>query len=489
VGYNPQGPEGWAGIYWQEPDGNWATQPGAGFNLDNASALRIHARGASGGEQVKFLMGGIWGAYPDSQQPALSTDVITLTDEWMTYTIDLRGRNLSQVIGGFGFVTDRCLNTEPITFYLDSISYVTDGDPGAPQPTPTPSAPYTVDVYRDKDTAGNHYAPSGVMGDIGDVVLDECWRGDTHSGSTAVRVQYAAQGQGPSECDGAQPCNWAGVYWQDPAYNWGDRPGGYDLSGARGVTFWAKGQTGNELITFKVGGIGCGLAVYPDSLCPPLPLDPAPAYLTNTWQVYTIHFPAGLDLSGVVGGFLWAASKDDNPNGATFYLDDIQYLFNTNVPLQPHWVYYGPRLAEGYDMGVNTSGGRTDWVTDMGGYMRMAYPSGQSWGAVFITVGPPTQPPRPSRNLSAYTRLAIELRGEVGGEDVWIGLKDNTDPDTGTETKILIQNLTTTWQTYTFPLSSFVTADKTRLYVVTEFVFEPGTPAETVYFRRVQYLP
>jgi hypothetical protein len=159
------------------------------------------------------------------------------------------------------------------------------------------------------------------------------------------------------------------------------------------------------------------------------------------------------------------------------------------TPNAAHPVYVGAKLTDGYDMGVDTSGGLTNWVTDMNGYMRMDYPSDQSWGAVFITVGSPTDPPRPGRDLSGYQSLSLELRGEVGGEYVWIGLKDNTDRDNGSETKIRVSDLTTDWQTVTFSLSDFVTADLTRLYVVIEFVFEPGTLAETIYFRRIQYLP
>ena len=332
INYAAQGPEGWAGIYWQEPDGNWATIEGAGYNLDDATYLHFHARGEDGGEKVKFLMGGIWGEYPDSLQPALSTDVITLTQEWTEYTIDLRGRDLSYVIGGFGFVTDQCLNSEPITFYLDYIHYVLDGDPGAPTPTPTPETPYTFDVYRDRDVAGNHYVPSGWMGDTGDIMLDECWREDTRAGSTAIRVEYTAEGNGPHEGCDTPPCNWAGVYWQDPASNWGDRPGGYDLTGARALTFWARGENGGEKVSFKIGGIGCDSALYPDSLCPVRVFDPAPTVLTTTWTVYTVPLSADLDLSGLVGGFLWTASKSDNPSGATFYLDDIQYHFNIDMP-------------------------------------------------------------------------------------------------------------------------------------------------------------
>ena len=152
-----------------------------------------------------------------------------------------------------------------------------------------------------------------------------------------------------------------------------------------------------------------------------------------------------------------------------------------------HPIYVGARLAPGYDMGVDTSGGRTDWVTDMKGYMRMAYPSGQSWGAVFITVGEPTSRSRPGQDLSNYHALSLELRGEVGGERVWIGIKDDTDRDDGMETRLPVSGLTTEWQTYTFPLSKFRTADLSRLYVVIEYVFESGRPAETVYFRNIQY--
>ena len=149
----------------------------------------------------------------------------------------------------------------------------------------------------------------------------------------------------------------------------------------------------------------------------------------------------------------------------------------------------GATLASGYDMGVDTSGGRTSWVTDMNGHMCMAYPSGQAWGAVFITVGEPTDTDRPSQDLSNYQTLSLELRGEDGGEQVWIGLKDNTDLDDGEEKKIPVSNLTTNWQTFTFSLSSFYTADLTRLYVVTEFVFDSEMPTETICFRNIQYLP
>ena len=150
-------------------------------------------------------------------------------------------------------------------------------------------------------------------------------------------------------------------------------------------------------------------------------------------------------------------------------------------------IYMGGGLASGYDIGLNTSGGRTDWITENNDAICMAYPSGQAWGAVFITVGEPRDPPRPSQDLSAFQKLSLELRGENGGETVLVGIKDRTDPDNGAETKIAVSNLTTDWQAFEFPLSDFVTADLTQLYVVTEFVFEQSTAA-TVCFRNIQYV-
>ena len=68
-----------------------------------------------------------------------------------------------------------------------------------------------------------------------------------------------------------------------------------------------------------------------------------------------------------------------------------------------------------------------------------------------------------------------------------IGLKDNTNPDDGSETKAQV-DLTTEWQTYKFPIAKFYTAAPTRLYVVAEFVFG-GSNAKTIYFRNIKYLP
>lgn len=150
-------------------------------------------------------------------------------------------------------------------------------------------------------------------------------------------------------------------------------------------------------------------------------------------------------------------------------------------------IYVGQTLSQGYDMGVNSSGEKTYWLTNMNGYMKMIYPSGQSWGAVFVTVGHPRNPPRPSQDFSSYKSLSVELRGETGLESVDIGIKDSEDPDDGSESKITIVDLTTDWKKYIFPLDEFKTADIAHLYVLIEFVFD-GAEGETIYFRNIEYL-
>lgn len=143
----------------------------------------------------------------------------------------------------------------------------------------------------------------------------------------------------------------------------------------------------------------------------------------------------------------------------------------------------GGKLVEGLDMGVNTSGGRTDWVGPDAGAMKMAYPAGQAWGAVFITVGTPREKPRPSWDLSACATLLVEVRGDPGST-VEIGIKDSRQDDDGGEQKVIVP-LFNSYRTYAIPLRKFNKADLKLIYVVTEFVFG-GPQAQTVWFRNVK---
>jgi hypothetical protein len=214
--------------------------------------------------------------------------------------------------------------------------------------------------------------------------------------------------------------------------------------------------------------------------------------LTTNWQ--TILIPSErfdtADLSNiyVVIEFLFNGAQ-----AQTVSFNNVKYLSNEKEETgtcekdESELPIYVGQLAEGYDIGVDSSEGLTNWLTDLNGSMRMEYPSNQDWGAVFITVGPPVDYPRPSVDLSSYNILSVDIKGEMGGEVVAIGIKDDKDPDDGTETLIEINSLTTDWETYTYPLSDFTTADLTRVYVGIEFVFI-GKNGRTVFFKDVKYL-
>ena len=169
----------------------------------------------------------------------------------------------------------------------------------------------TFYVYNDKDAAGNHFFPSGWMGDLSAIKFDGGWS-EAYSGTSCIRIDYKANN------------NWAGIYWQYPENNWGNMREGYNLTGATKLTFWAKGEKGGEVIKFFVGGID---GKYSDSL-PKVSIKVRP---TKEWRKYTIDLK-NYNLSHVIGGFGWVASSYDNPRGATFYLDEIKYDLKTNKP-------------------------------------------------------------------------------------------------------------------------------------------------------------
>lgn len=155
-----------------------------------------------------------------------------------------------------------------------------------------------------------------------------------------------------------------------------------------------------------------------------------------------------------------------------------------NAGLEPPVILDGGDLTVGYDMGVNTDRSRTDWLERTASELKMAYPEGQQWGAVFVTVGTPSRTERGTRDFTSFHTLVISMRGKRGGEKVEIGIKDKTDPDDGTETKVAT-HLTKKYKTYEFRLQDFRTANLAQLYVVAEFVFG-GPQNRTIFVNRIE---
>jgi hypothetical protein len=114
--------QGWAGAYWLNPANNWGSQKG-GYTLAGVKKLVFWAKGKRGGEVIDtFKVGGIVNAkYPDSDSASIGP--VTLTKNWKEYTIDLSGKDLSYIVGGFAWAANAHANAKAITFYLDNIYY------------------------------------------------------------------------------------------------------------------------------------------------------------------------------------------------------------------------------------------------------------------------------------------------------------------------------------------------------------------------------
>lgn len=149
------------------------------------------------------------------------------------------------------------------------------------------------------------FTPAGYMGNTAAIKMDTASTDSPRAGKTCLKVSYAAAD------------NWGGVVWQDAANDWGDHPGGWDLTGASRLTFWARGASGGESVTFLFGLLGKD-KTYPDSATGKLDR----VTLTSGWKSYTLDLK-GLDLSRIKTGFCWTLAATGKP--VTFYLDDIRY--------------------------------------------------------------------------------------------------------------------------------------------------------------------
>lgn len=185
-------------------------------------------------------------------------------------------------------------------------------------------------VYDDVSECGNHFHAWAKIPNAGAAVtISGSWTAEVHSGATAIRCEF-------QDTPGA---NFGGFYFLNgilpsgtsvPLPNFGTEPdAGIDLAGATELCFYAKGETGSEVVDLFMGGVGRDpqtgnpVAPHPDST----PVRKVTIPLDTAWTEYCIDL-SGADLSYVLGGFGWVASDSANPGGAVFYVDDIEYRLN-----------------------------------------------------------------------------------------------------------------------------------------------------------------
>lgn len=167
-------------------------------------------------------------------------------------------------------------------------------------PGKKPTLPFIV--YAEGDETAS--ISSGWMGDTKSLQLDPKHPERPHAGKAALKCAFSATS------------GWCGVAWQSPAGDWGDRGGGHDLSGASKVTFWARGESGGEVVSFKFGILGKEKRFH----------DTASGALENValskdWQRYEIA--ASGDLTRIKTAFSWSTASNGQP--VVFYVDEVRW--------------------------------------------------------------------------------------------------------------------------------------------------------------------
>jgi len=155
------------------------------------------------------------------------------------------------------------------------------------------------------DGAPETWAASGWMGDYKYLEMNPKSTDAAYSGETGLKFTYTNLG------------GWVGVTWQHPANDWGDKPGGFDLTGATKLTFWARSKGKSGLIDFGVGILGDNKK-YHDSL----KVESKGHKLTREWKKFTIDLE-DQDLTRVKTPFYWVIGGKGRQ--FTFYIDDIQF--------------------------------------------------------------------------------------------------------------------------------------------------------------------
>lgn len=155
------------------------------------------------------------------------------------------------------------------------------------------------------DGASPVFIPSGWMGKTDSIKMDPDSTESPKVGETCLKCAFDSTD------------NFGGVVWQSPADDWGDAPGGLDLSGASKLTFWARGKEGGERVEFKLGILGKEKKVFDTGSASKI------VTLTPEWTAYEIDL-TGLDLRRIKTPFVWVVEGRGKPT--TFYLDEIRYV-------------------------------------------------------------------------------------------------------------------------------------------------------------------
>jgi hypothetical protein len=397
-----------------------------------ATGVTFWAWSENGGEVVRF------GAGLDNDDEGTSSVDFTLTDTPTQYTVSLTPVGpYTEVSAGFLVALDNVRNPTGATFFVDDIQW-TSGVP----PTPIP-LPMTVD---EQFVGRAAFGPEGPPLHTED---DQCT--ERAGGANGVCHRFTWDGSGGT---------FSGGFWirqsdldiMNPFEDINPVP---VEPGATGVTFWAWGETGGEIIRF-----GAGLG---DESLGEEGSTRNFFTLTNVPTQYTVSLAPYGAYTEVSGAFAVVIDTARNPDGATFFVDDIQWTndvpptsaslpmtVDTNFPGRAEFSESGGPLHTEDDMcpvragEANGACHRFMW-NGMGGAF-----TGGTWidGASFSDLD--------ARPVDAgATDISFWAWGEAGGEVIEFGA-GLRDAGLGEEAFVReFITLTTTPTRYSVPLADF----------------------------------
>lgn len=86
---------------------------------------------------------------------------------------------------------------------------------------------------------------------------------------------------------------------------------------------------------------------------------------------------------------------------------------------------------------------------------------------------------RPTKDFSQFRAVRVTMKGAEGGEEVFLSMKDSSDPDDGSETRHAL-TLNAQWTDYEIPLTVFETANLEEIYAPLQFIFLDGAASLSI---------
>jgi len=166
------------------------------------------------------------------------------------------------------------------------------------------------------------FGPSGFMGREGTknetdgIVMstDGCPERAEGAAGLCYSVVYT-----PQELDEVSGQSWAGMFFQNPELNWGEKPGVRIEAGATKISFTAWSKTSSQTLQFMAGGIGGVDTEYGDTFKVETEFT-----VTTTPTTYELNL-VGSTYDYVLGGFGWVAQVS-SLDPIEFYIDDVQWV-------------------------------------------------------------------------------------------------------------------------------------------------------------------